>query len=175
MLTELTWNNIFIKGSSSVLDGIEEKVFSPNADEYLYSFLTLNESMPKKLKLTSLVLERLSPTEMTINVDSNGDLMNEFLLKLSSVYKVHITCKYEDDSMDIGGTFVCKNGTTLKDLSYSYLAHRYIEDGIDAIALDVEEYIKEGETFEEFMSEQGLWTIVTKDDRELIYDMFNQE
>jgi hypothetical protein len=175
MLVELTWNNIFIKGRSSVLDGIEEKVFSQNADECLYSFLTLNESMPKKLKLTSLVLERLSPTEMTINVDSNGDLINEFLLKLSSVHKLHITCKYEDDSMDIGGTFVCKNGTVLKDLSYSYLAHRYIEGGIDDIVLDIEEYIKEGETFDDFMSEQGLWVFITKTDRDTIYNMFNQE
>jgi hypothetical protein len=154
MFTSVTWNNIFIKGRSSVLDNIEGE-FS--------------------LRFRSLTLDRTSTTELSIGVDSDGDLMNEFLLKMSDAYRVHITCKYEDDSMDIGGTFVCKNGAVLKDLSYSYLVHRYQEDGIDGIASDVEEYAKEGDTFEQFMSEQGLWSFVTRDDRELIYAIFYQQ
>lgn len=176
MLVELTWNNIFIKGRSSVLDGIEKSVYS-DGDEFLSSIFLVETWTKSNIKFTSLTLQRTSETSMEINVDSNGDLMNEFLLELSKVYRLHITCKYEDDSMDIGGTFVCKNGTVLKDLSYSYLVHRYQEDGIDGIAPDVEEYAKEGDTFEQFMSEQGLWSFVTRDDRELIYNIFyiNQE
>ena len=174
MLVELTWNNIFIKGRSSVLDGIERKVYS-DSDEFLSSIFLIETWTKRNIKFTSLSLERTSETSMTINVDSNGDIINEFLLELSKVHRLHITCKYEDDSMDIGGTFVCKNGTVLKDLSYSYLAHRYIEGGIDDIVLDIEEYVREGETFDDFMSEQGLWVFITKADRETIYDMFNQE
>ena len=174
MLVELTWNNIFIKGRSSVLDGIERKVYS-DSDEFLSSIFLIETWTKRNIKFTSLSLERTSETSMTINVDSNGDIINEFLLELSKVHRLHITCKYEDDSMDIGGTYVCKNGTVLKDLSYSYLAHRYIEGGIDDIVLDIEEYVKEGETFDDFMSEQGLWVFITKTDKDTIYNMFNQE
>jgi hypothetical protein len=175
MLVELTWNNIFIKGRSSTLNEIEKKLYSQDADAFLCSIFLVETWVNSDIKFTSLTLERTSETSMAINVDSNGELINKFLLELSRLYRLHITCKYEDDSMDIGGTYVCKNGKVLKDLSYSYLAYRYIEGGIDDIALEIEEYIREGETFDEFMSEQGLWVFVTKDDMVLIQDMFNQE
>jgi len=163
MLVELTWNYVLIIGRKKMLDIIEEKVFKDGLSE-----LTT-------LKITSLGFTRVSPSLVELSFDSNGELARDFLLKLSSDYKLNIRCKYEDDSMDIGGTFICKSGKIVKDLSYTYLVHRYKEGGIDDIVLDVEEYVKEGETFEDFMSMNGLWAFVSKGDKELIESMFNRE
>jgi hypothetical protein len=180
-----TLNEITIKGRRSAIDNIELVLFRNNidsdviiaADFFIKMFNLLAplnvESRYIVPQFTDLSWERESNTSITIKVDSNGGLMHNILMSMSNIYKVQITYTYEDDSMDIGGKAIFKPDFIIRDVSYPYLAHKYKQDGIDGIVLDIEDYVAEGDTFEEFMNAHSLWTFISKSDQKTIEAMFN--
>lgn len=72
--------------------------------------------------------ERFSPTSMSLCGDSAWTPINEFLLRLSSVYGFTIASTYEESGEDFGGWFSCTNGEVTLDKSTSYYAFRYLDD-----------------------------------------------
>lgn len=165
------------------MDSIELALFRNNIDEdanilatYLSEILDVEHykkgDVREIARLTCVKMHRESRTELHLEFDSNGVLVNDLLKRISEVYKIHINCTYEDDSMDIGGVYICNSGVVIKDVSWTYVVHLYKQDGIDGIISEVEDAVAEGLSFEEFMRESGLWSFISKEDRHLIEEMF---
>jgi hypothetical protein len=182
-----TLNEITIKGRRSAIDNIELVLFRNNIDSdviiasdffsKMFGLGQFTDTANRYIvpQFTDLSWERQSNTSITIKVDSNGGLMHNYLIAMADKYKVQINYTYEDDSMDIGGNAIFKPKFIIRDISYPYLAHKYKQDGIDGIVLDIEDYVAEGDTFEEFMNAHSLWTFISKSDKKTIEAMFNKE
>lgn len=183
MNTSYTFNNITLKGRRSAMDSIELALFRNSIDEdvtlpanYLCEILEVEHYKKGDVreipKLTCVKMRRDSRTELSLEFDSNGVLVNDLLKRISEVYKIYISCTYEDDSMDIGGVYICNSGLVIKDVSWTYVVHLYKHDGIDGITSEIEDAVAEGLQFEEFMGQSGLWSFISKEDRHLIEEMF---
>ena len=73
--------------------------------------------------------ERHSPTTGLLSGDSAWSPVSEFLRKLSEVYSFNIESTYEEGGDNFGGWFNCTNGEVTTDVTTSYYAFRYTEEG----------------------------------------------
>ena len=175
----LCWNTAIISGSVASLDKIELILYKygVNLDSninsvFLHKILGVDGSN-SEMSSADIRWERQSNNIISMLGDSNEIPLNEFFLKISEVYSLSIVNKYEDDSMDIGGVYRCKCGKVIKHTEHRYLVHRYLEDGLDGLLIDVEESISIGELCDNFLTENGLWAFISKDDKETIEGMYN--
>lgn len=107
--------------------------------------------------------ERHSATSGVLSGDSAWSPVSEFLRLLSELYQLDIISTYEEGGDNFGGWYDCKNGEITRDVTTTYFAFRYMEEGEDYMQSLLED------------ASEGYWEDVNELDNEMMEVMKSKD
>jgi len=117
--------------------------------------------------------ERQSPTTGVLSGDSAWSPVSEFFRKLSEVYELQIESTYEEGGENFGGWYDCVNGKVTRDVTTSYFAFRYMDEG-DYYIQNLIEDAQDGywESADEL--DEALLEVISDEDKQSLINAINK-
>ena len=179
------YNMISLSGSKEMLDLVETRLKEATKEQnnlwYETFFVVLGEEKQEGntydlfgSKWIDFEWVRESETVATMNGDSAWSPVLEFLVRLSSIYKLKINCTYEESGCDFGGWFAVYEGTVVDNRSASFDEYRYLEDPDSAIESFLDDIPVGCYDTTEQITNHSFWDKLTTEEKNVAIDTFNQ-
>jgi predicted ATPase len=147
-----------------------------NVSRLIHALHRLNaEGSPIKEVVCQEIVDRGSSSSVYLKGISDGmSELSTVLKDASRDYDVNFSLSFEDKANDNAGMITYREGLVRNRLTYTYTVHVYKESGVDAVYDIARERFLDGVSFEDFMSESGLWAFIGRDDKELLEQNYKQ-